>query len=159
MARFSMVAGLIGSVAGCGPTTRPGASASAPLPSIPIGAVSIPVPAPAPRVIHPAPPQLTGTIAALARSFQGKFGIAVRAVDENWTVQANARQKLPQQSVSKLWVALTLLDLREQGKARLDQPIVVRPQDLTLFHQPIAYLVKGGGYQTTVGSLLSRALT
>jgi beta-lactamase class A len=117
------------------------------------------VPATAPRVIHPAPPQLTNTIQSLSRTFQGKAGIAVRAVDENWTVQANARQRLPQQSVSKLWVALTLLDLRDQGKARLDQPILVRPQDLTLFHQPIAYLVKGAGYQTTVGSLLSRALT
>ena len=46
----------------------------------------------------------------------------MRAVDEGWTVEAGGRQRLPQQSVSKLWVAFTLLDLRDQGKARLDQP-------------------------------------
>ena len=81
----------------------------------------------------------------------GKFGIAIRAVDEGWTVASSgARQRLPQQSVSKLWVAITLLDLRDQGKARLDEPIVVRPEDLTLFHQPIAMLVKGEGYRTDV---------
>ena len=157
--RILLIAGAVGSVVGCGSTTRPGSSAGAPMPTIPFGTVSIPVPVAAPRVAHPAPPQLAAEIDRLARNFQGKFGIAVRAVDENWTVQADARQRLPQQSVSKLWVALTLLDLRDQGKARLDQPILVRPQDITLFHQPIAYLVKGEGYQTTVGDLLSRALT
>jgi beta-lactamase class A len=62
--------------------------------------------------------------------------------------------------VSKLWVALTLLDMRDQGRARLDDPIVVRAEDLTLFHQPIAFLaVKGDGFHTTVGDLLTRALT
>jgi beta-lactamase class A len=83
----------------------------------------------------------------------------VRAVDDGWTVEVGGRQRLPQQSVSKLWVAITLLDLRDRGRARLDEPIVVRREDLTLFHQPIAMLVKGDGYHTTVGELLTRALT
>ena len=75
-------------------------------------------------------------------------------------MQANGRQREPQQSVSKLWVAMTLLDLRDQGRARLDDPIVVRREDLTLFHQPIALLaLKGDGFHTTVGDLLTRALT
>jgi beta-lactamase class A len=156
---LSLIALLASGLPGCGSTSRPGSYAGAPIPSVPVPTVSIAVPAVAPRAIHPAPPQLSATIATLARTFQGKFGIAIRAVDENWTVQASARQRLPQQSVSKLWVAMTLLDLRDQGKIRLDQPVLVRAQDLTLFHQPIAYLVKGEGYRTTVGDLLSRALT
>ena len=156
---LSLIALLASGLPGCGSTSRPGSYAGAPIPSVPVPTVSIAVPAVAPRAIHPAPPQLSATIATLARNFQGKFGIAIRAVDENWTVQASARQRLPQQSVSKLWVAMTLLDLRDQGKIRLDQPVLVRAQDLTLFHQPIAYLVKGEGYRTTVGDLLSRALT
>ncbi|WP_445191319.1 serine hydrolase [Sphingomonas sp. Tas61C01] len=159
MGHLSLIAVLASGLPGCGSTSRPGSYAGAPIPSVPVAAVSIAVPAVAPRTVHPAPPQLSATIATLARNFQGKFGIAIRAVDENWTVQASARQRLPQQSVSKLWVALTLLDLRDQGKIRLDQPVLVRTQDLTLFHQPIAYLVKGEGYRTTVGDLLSRALT
>ena len=55
---------------------------------------------------------------------------------------------------------MTVLDLRDSGSLRLDDPVTVRREDLTLFHQPIAALVKGeDGYQTTVGGLLQRALT
>ncbi len=145
-------------MAACGSTDRPGASARAPTQRPPV-IVSIPVPLTTPRIGRPAPMGLMAEIDRLQRAFQGKAGIAVRAVDDGWTVEAGGRQKLPQQSVSKLWVAMTLLDLRDQGKARLDDPVVVRPEDLTLFHQPIAYMVKGDGYHTTVGDLLTRALT
>ena len=145
-------------LAACGSTGRPGASAGAPQLRPPV-IVSIPVPVTRPRVARPAPYALTSTIENLQRGFQGRAGIAIRAVDDGWTVEAGGRQRLPQQSVSKLWVAMTVLDQRDQGRARLDDPIVVRPEDLTLFHQPIAYLVKGDGYHTTVGDLLTRALT
>ena len=157
-ARYILAAGLA-LLAGCGSTSRPGASGRAPMPSPPVF-VSIPVPAPAPPRRSSAPVQLQASIDALVRGFAGKFGVAVRAVDEGWQVLgAQARTRLPQQSVSKLWVAMTLMDLRDQGKARLDDAIVVRPEDLTLFHQPVAMLVKGDGYHTTVGDLLTRALT
>lgn len=142
----------------CGSTGRPGASANAPSLRPPV-IVSIPVPITQPHLGRPPPSELVGEVAALQRNFGGKAGIAIRAVDDGWTIEAGGRQKLPQQSVSKLWVAMTLLDLRDQGKARLDDPITVTPADLTLFHQPIAYMVKGEGYQTTVGDLLTRALT
>ncbi|MGR6330733.1 serine hydrolase [Sphingomonas sp. XXL09] len=131
----------------------------APVPSAPVS-VSIPIPAAAPPARRVAPAQLVQAVERIAAGFEGKFGIAIRGVDEGWTVASpGARTRMPQQSVSKLWVAMTLLDLRDQGKARLDDPIVVRPEDLTLFHQPIAMLVKGDGYHTTVGELLRRALT
>ena len=158
--RFAQAATLVAALAlaGCGSTQRPNTGARAPMTTPPVF-VSIPVPVAAPPRRPTAPPQLANAIATIARGFEGKFGIAIRAVDEGWTVQQMARQRLPQQSVSKLWVAITLLDLRDQGKGRLDDPIVVRPQDLTLFHQPIAAMVKGDGYRTTVGDLLTRALT
>ncbi len=155
--RIIVAATVLATLAACSPS-RPGASASAPGRADPV-AVSLPVPPPVPIVAHPAPVQLARSIEALHAGFEGKMGIAVRGVDSGWTVQAGGRQFLPQQSVSKLWVAITLLDLRDQGKARLDDPVVVRPEDLTLFHQPIAMLVKGDGYHTTVGELLRRALT
>ncbi len=145
-------------LAGCGSASRPSPPAVPPLHE-PQSFVSIPVPPPLPRALRPAPASLVNAISELQSGFQGKAGIAVRAVDDGWTVEAGGRQLLPQQSVSKLWVALTVMDLRDQGKLRLDEPIVVRPQDLTLFHQPIAMLVKGDGYHTTVGDLLTRALT
>jgi beta-lactamase class A len=145
-------------LAGCGSASRPSPPAVAPMHQAE-GFLSIPVPPPLPRTPRPAPASLVNAISELQSGFQGKAGIAVRAVDDGWTVEAGGRQLLPQQSVSKLWVALTVMDLRDQGKIRLDEPIVVRPQDLTLFHQPIAMLVKGDGYRTTVGELLTRALT
>jgi beta-lactamase class A len=117
------------------------------------------IPAPAPRVIRPAPGPLAAAVTQAVSGFEGRVGVAIRAVDEGWTVESGGRRRLPQQSVSKLWVAITLLDLRDKGRARLDDPILVRPEDLTLFHQPIAFLVRGEGFRTTVGELLERALT
>jgi beta-lactamase class A len=146
-------------LAGCGSPERPGATARAPMRTPPV-IVSVPIPMVQPRAARPAPYQLMDELARLQRGFAGKAGIAVRAVDDGWTAEAGGRQYLPQQSVSKLWVALTVLDLRDQGRLRLDDPVTVTADDLTVFHQPIAYLaVKPGGYQTTVGDLLTRALT
>ncbi len=149
---------VIAGLAACNSTTRPSQSSTAPMRK-PSATVAIPVPPAAPSRAPAAPLRLRQAIDALAANFQGRMGIAVRAVDDGWTVESGGRQLLPQQSVSKLWVAMTLLDQRDQGRARLDDPITVRPEDLTLFHQPIAALVKGDGYRTTVGDLLTRALT
>ena len=143
----------------CSAGERPGASARAPRPTPPV-IVSVPVPGVQPRPTRPAPFPLVDAITRLQRGFAGKAGVAVRAVDENWTVEAGGRQFLPQQSVSKLWVAMTILDLRDQGRLRLDDPVTVTADDLTVFHQPIAALaLKPGGFPTTVGDLLTRALT
>lgn len=118
------------------------------------------------EIVQPLPPKpkaapaaLVALIPSLTRDFGGKVGIAVRSIDDGWTVESNGDVKLPQQSVSKLWVAMTVLDLKDQGKISLDDPYTVTKGDLTLFHQPIAALVKGDGYKTTVGELMQRALT
>ena len=154
-----LIVGIVAAaLSGCGWSSRPGTGTSAPRVAT-APTVSIPVPPPIPRTGPAAPAGLVRTVNQLANGFTGKAGIAIRAVDAGWTVERGGRQYLPQQSVSKLWVAITLLDLRDQGQARLDDEIVVRPQDLTLFHQPIAALVKGSGYRTTVAGLLTRALT
>jgi len=137
---------------------RPGDAGTAPdRASQPL--VTIPVPPVRPRAVNPAPAGLVSAVNAIHRGFQGKVGIAVRAVDDGWTVEAGGRQLLPQQSVSKLWVAITLLDRRDRGLSRLDDPITVTRDDLTLFHQPLAYLVRGDGYHTVVNDLFTRALT
>lgn len=133
------------------------ARATAPTPSY---VVSIPVPAARPTPRPRMPTALARRIEALARAFPGRAGIAIRAVDEGWTVEGGAaRRRMPQQSVSKLWVALTVLRQRDEGRLRLDDPVTLTRSDLTVFHQPIAALVPAGGtYTTTVGDLLSRAL-
>jgi beta-lactamase class A len=121
--------------------------------------------APSP-VVEPIPPRrvappeaLVALVSSLTRDFGGKVGVAVQSIDDDWTVTSNGDLKLPQQSVSKLWVAMTVLDQIDQGRISLATPYTVTKQDLTLFHQPIAALVKDDGYKTTVGELLQRALT
>jgi beta-lactamase class A len=120
--------------------------------------VTVPVPPPPPPLPQ-APAELNRAITTLLANFNGTAAAAVTSVDQGWTVAYNGNRPMPQQSVSKLWVAMTALDLLDQGKLTLEDPVVVRQEDLTLFHQPIAALVKGDGYHTTVGELMRRALT
>ncbi len=118
----------------------------------------LPVPPRAPKPVAP-PQALLANVTTLGTNFRGKVGIAVHSIDRGWTVQSNGDTRLPQQSVSKLWVAMTVLDFRDSGRLKLEDPVTIRREDLTLFHQPVAALVKGDGYVATVGELLQRALT
>jgi beta-lactamase class A len=159
---FALSVGLAACVPPSRPETTSQSSAVAPpLPApAPAPIVSVPVPAPAPRPIRAAPSALTAAVNEAVRGFPGLAGAAVRAVDEGWTVETGGRRLLPQQSVSKLWVAITVMEQRDQGRIRLEDEITVYPRDLTLFHQPIAYIVRQkGSFTTTVGGLLIRALT
>jgi len=140
------------------PGNRAPLAAQTPVYSAPILSLPVPVTRPLP-VTNAAPAALRARVDQLIAAFPGKAGAAIRAVDDGWTVQAGGALSLPQQSVSKLWVALTVLSQRDEGRLRLDDPVLVTPQDLTLFHQPIAGLVRGEGYRTTVMGLLTRALT
>ena len=150
---------LASALCACGHDTRVHVAAAVPPPP-PAYQLVIAVPPPAPKPVPVVAPQApVASISSLGKSFDGRVGIAVRSIDQGWTVDSQGDQRMPQQSVSKLWVAMTVLDLRDQGKLSLDDPYTVRKEDLTLFHQPIAALVKGDGYQTTVGGLLQRALT
>lgn len=120
--------------------------------------LSVPIPAARPAPGR-APAGLVSAIQALGASFNGKVGIAVRSVESDWEVSYNGSTLMPQQSVSKLWVAMTVLDAVDRGKLTLNDQVTIRPQDLTLFHQPIAQLVGTTGYTTTLDDLLDRALT
>ncbi|MFM9853764.1 MAG: serine hydrolase [Sphingomonadaceae bacterium] len=153
------------------PRTPPPSSAKPNfIPAPPRTAVPRPVP---PRIVAPPrpqldpeasgrltpPPALFPALRSLAEGFNGKVGIAVMRTDGNWLFGHLAETHFPQQSVSKLWVALTVLDGVDAGKIKLDQNVLVTRDDLTLFNQPIAQLVGDDGYQTTVSDLLSRAMT
>jgi beta-lactamase class A len=102
---------------------------------------------------------LEARVRELGRGFNGEVGIAVREVDGDWSTSWNGRRFFPQQSVSKFWVALTALNAVDAGVLDLDQPVTIRREDLTLFHQPVAAQVGPNGYTTTLGNLLFRAMT
>lgn len=107
----------------------------------------------------PPPARFAAQIEALGQSFDGRVGIVVQSIDEGWAASFAGADQFPQQSVSKLWVAATVLDLVDQGKMRLADPITLTRADLTIFHQPIRKRIGGGQYNSTVSELLWFAMT
>lgn len=110
--------------------------------------------------INRPPPGLEPAIQELWRNFPGRTGIAIRRIDGNWAINRRGDELFPQQSVSKTWVALALLDRIDHGEASLDDEVRIGPDDLTLFHQPLAAQVRARGeVRQTVASLLEAAIT
>jgi len=107
----------------------------------------------------PAPLYIRDRINELGRGFDGRVGIAVKSIDEGWSTGWKADELYPQQSVSKLWVSITALDAVDRGKVSLDDQVSMSRADLTLFHQPIAAQILGGGYTTSLADLMVKAIT
>lgn len=106
----------------------------------------------------PAPPTLVADLRALGEGFNGRAGIAVRDIQSGWTAGYNADQIFPQQSVSKLWVALAVYDAIDHDQMRLDEQMLMTRNDLSVFHQPIRAKVDADGYVTTPQELLMGAI-
>jgi beta-lactamase class A len=106
-----------------------------------------------------APTYLQNRIRELGSAFNGRVGIAVKSVNDGWSVGWKADELYPQQSVSKLWVAITALDAVDKGRVRMDQRVSLTRSDLTLFHQPIAAKILGGGATMSLSELMYQALT
>ena len=94
----------------------------------------------------------------LAMQFPGDVGVAVRRLDENWTVSVNGERPMPQQSVSKLWVSMAILAAADRGELSLDERVTIRKDDLSIFHQPIRKYVGETGYSASLRSLMEGAL-
>ena len=146
---------------------------SQPQPAVrgPAGSVSVPIGQPVrstmPRPVGPqdpgfrrAPAGLTDRIATLWRAFPGKTGLAVQRIDGEWAIAQRGPDLFPQQSVSKLWVTLSVLDAVDQGRMRMDQRVRIGPEDLVVFHQPLAARVRAEGSVTmSVRDLIETAIT
>lgn len=112
-----------------------------------------------PGVSRP-PAGLEPVIHELWRAFPGRTGIAIRRIDGDWLVSRRGDEYFPQQSVSKLWVSLALLDRVDRGEVSLSDRIAITADDLTLFHQPLAARVRREGQvEETAASLLELAIT
>ena len=107
-----------------------------------------------------APAYIRDRVTELGRGFDGRVGIAVKSIDEGWSVGWKAGELYPQQSVSKLWVAIAAMDAVDHGRLSLDTPVTLTRDDLTLFHQPIAdEVLKTGSFTTTCHDLMMRQMT
>lgn len=97
---------------------------------------------------------------ALGSDLEGKVGIAVYDPARGRMVHFNGTDLFPQQSVSKLWVALAALDQADRGTLDLSETGTVRIPDLAVFHSPIRNsVVANGSFSATYRDFLERALT
>ncbi len=121
-----------------------------------------PTPPPA-KVVSPevssAQRALAQRIRELGVNFNGDIGIAFQDIQTGWSTAYDGSTWFPQQSVSKFWVSLTALDKADKGQLDLTSPVTLTKADLTLFYQPIARQIGPNGYQTTLDSLMHRAIT
>ncbi|WP_420606555.1 serine hydrolase [Novosphingopyxis sp.] len=154
----------VAALAACVPSAR----APQPAPPAARAPVQRPVPAPPPPApvsyTNPAAerpaPGLVAEIDELWRGFPGTTGIAVRRIDGDWSFGMRKDELFPQQSVSKTWVTLTILDEVDQGKLKLSDPVTITTDDLAVFHQPIRDRVLANGSITeTVYNLIQEAIT
>lgn len=108
----------------------------------------------------PRPPRaLVEELGRLGRGFDGRVGIAVEDVRSGWIAAYDGETLYPQQSVSKLWTALTLFDAVDRHALALDEPILVRREDMSVFNQPIQKVLGDAGYRTTLDDLLVWAIS
>ena len=106
---------------------------------------------------QPAPAAFQSNLERLARSFPGDVGVAVFDVGDGWLASWQGDRPFPQQSVSKVWVAVGLLDQVDRGLIDLGQSLTIQRQDLSVFSEPIQALVKPT-FTTTLDDLLTRAI-
>lgn len=92
----------------------------------------------------------------LTDHFDGRLGVCVRSA--SGTIEVNGGQPFSLQSVMKLVVGMAVMDAIDKDGWRLDEQVVVRKQDLSLYVQPIAKLVTTDGFQATIGDLVRRGI-
>lgn len=103
---------------------------------------------------------LQETLIADAQAFDGLLGVAIYDIERDRLVHFNGEHMLPQQSLSKLWVALAALQKVDSGELELSERVSVLRSDLTVFHQPIRKIVLArGAFNTDYADLLRRAIT
>ena len=103
--------------------------------------------------------QLLSDMELSLRPVRGRRGAAVKEVGRDLLVLAGSPEPMAQQSVSKLWVNLTIAEMVARGQMTYQDPVVVTNSDRAVFHQPLARRTASGNVNTTVGDLMSMAIT
>lgn len=106
----------------------------------------------------PAPQALQDRLDALAADYGEEVGVAVTDVSAGWTAGVDRDRPYPQQSVSKLWVAITVMRAADEGRIDPETVVTLTDADRSVFFQPVAYNIGKDGYQTRIADLLRRAL-
>lgn len=103
---------------------------------------------------------LQSELSDIAQRFNGKVGIAVTEVGCDWVAGERSHEFFPQQSVSKLWVALTVMTAVDDGRVDLNRDLTIRPADFVVFNQPLrAQVLEQGQVTRPIDWLLAEALS
>lgn len=105
-----------------------------------------------------APEALQARLTELAAAYGEEVGVSVTDVNQGWTAGVDPDRPYPQQSVSKLWVAIAAMRAVDEGRLSLEGWVTLTDEDRSVFFQPVAYNIGPNGYQTQIGGLLRRAL-
>lgn len=116
-------------------------------------AAAVAAPAGAGTLKHAA---LEQEMARITRGLDGVVGAC--AMDAAGVACVNGDRTFSLQSVMKLLAGIAVLDAVDHKGWKLDDAIVVKPEDLSLAVQPIKKLVTPEGYRTTIGDLVRRAI-
>lgn len=108
----------------------------------------------------PPPPEgLQSRLAALAQAYGEDVGIAVTDIEAGWTAEVDGEGLYPQQSVSKLWVAVATLEAVDRGTTALDRVVLLGPDDRSVFYQPLGRRIRNDGIPISIQELLRWAIT
>ncbi len=77
------------------------------------------------------------------KKFPGRAGIAIYTPFSDEIIGKRQTERFPQQSVSKMWVALTILEQEAAGKLSLDKRIRITRDDVVVFSQPLKNYLDG----------------
>jgi beta-lactamase class A len=103
--------------------------------------------------------KLRNDVDALWKKFPGRAGIAIYTPFSDDIIGRRQTERFPQQSVSKLWVALAILEQEAAGKLSLDKQVRVSRDDVVVFSQPIKRYLSGKDYfEMPVSELLAHAI-
>lgn len=92
------------------------------------------------------------------RSFDGISGIAIHSIDGGWETGWRTERLFPQQSVSKLWVSLAVMDAYDRGALDLTKRVTLGRGDLTLWSSATRQKILSGGYTRTLDQLMYDAM-
>lgn len=105
-----------------------------------------------------APEALQSRLDGLVAAYGEEVGIAVTDVQAGWTAGVDQERPYPQQSVSKLWVAIAIMKAVDEGRLDVEAPVLLTESDRSVFFQPVSYKIGAAGYTTPMSDLLRRAL-
>ncbi len=111
------------------------------------------------RQAPPAPADMQATLQRIAAGYGEPVGIAVSEVAQGWTAAIAGDETFPQQSVSKLWVALSVMQAVDDGRLSLDQMVSMGPEDRSVFYQPLASRIRTSRpLEISIAELMRHAL-